>query len=462
MKVYLETMGCQMNRLDSELIAGRLQSAGYEMVSQQRRADVILYNTCSVRRHAEDKVFSRLGADAQRKKSRRILVGVLGCMAQRLGDELFRRFPVVDLLCGPGQLSRLPDLIADASAGRRATALDPGRGSDPDRSAQERLEAMDRSRDPRNMPHPSQAFVRVMRGCDRFCTYCIVPYVRGPEHSRPPEAIEEEVRRLLAAGRSEITLLGQTVNRYRHEAPGRTTRFSDLLARLSPLPGLRRLRFVTSHPLDFGRDLLEAIRDLPNVCPYIHAPAQSGSDAVLKRMNRGYTRAQYDELVSAAKEIVPDVVLAGDFIAGFPGERDEDHAASMDLIRRTQYKNSFLFKYSHREGTLAARRYADDVPEAMKRRRHAELLQAQNEASLTHHRSYVGRTMEVLVAGPSRKAQAPLSESTVQLQGRTRGDHIVVFDGPGSLLGAYVNVRIRDADALTLFADPPTRAIAPT
>jgi len=462
MKVYLETMGCQMNRLDSELVAGALRSAGHEMVAEPALADVVLYNTCSVRSHAEQKVHSRLGVDAGRKASgRRLIVGVLGCMAQRLGEALRKRHPHVDILCSPDRLHELPGLIARAGRGAPAVALARARTSPRDEAADAAMDEMDLARDPAACVSPAQAYVRVMRGCDRFCTYCVVPFVRGPERSRTPRRIVEEVRRLVDSGRSEITLLGQTVNSYRWAAGETTVRFSDLLARVSGVNGLRRLRFVTSHPLGFGDDLLEAMRDLPNVCEYIHCPAQSGSDAVLRRMNRGYTRAEYDDLVDRARAIVPGVVLAGDFIVGFPRETQADHAASAGLIRRSGYKNSFIFKYSPRPGTAAARNLPDDVPQAVKKRRNSELLAVQKEVSLAHHQAHVGRTVEVLVEGPSPRAgkrpapppagPAGRQAGQTQLVGRTRGDHIVVFDAAASLAGQYVAVEITAASPLTLF-----------
>jgi tRNA-2-methylthio-N6-dimethylallyladenosine synthase len=455
MKVYLETMGCQMNRLDSELVVARLRAAGHEMTDDPRSADVVLYNTCSVRRHAEDKVHSRLGADGQRKSARKgpRVLGVLGCMAQREGEALRRRHPEVDIVCGPGRLCSLPELIAHAADGRPGVALDPDRKTAARAPVPGDLDALDLARDPEATARPAQAFVRVMRGCDKFCSYCIVPYVRGPEVSRSPEGIVEEARRLAEAGKTEITLLGQTVNRYAWSGGAGTVRFSDLLARVSAVAGLRRVRFVTSHPLDFGDDILQAMRDLPNVCEYIHCPAQSGSDAVLRRMNRKYTRADYDHLVDRARAIVPSVVLAGDFIVGFPGETDADHAASADLIRRSGYKNSFIFKYSPRPGTQAARSLTDDVPLDVKKRRNRELLAVQAEVGLAHHRALVGRRVEVLVEGPSPRAdkqETPPAPEAMQLVGRTRGDQIVVFDGPETLLGQYVSVTVRTATELTL------------
>ena len=456
MKVHLETFGCQMNRLDSELVAGLLRRSGHEIVDDGPAAELVLYNTCSVRLHAEEKVHSRLGLEDRRTLSGNgRLVGVLGCMAQREGEALRRRHSSVAMVCGPGRLHELPALIADAAAGRASVLLDAPR-EDGAATGADDVEALDRDRDVRCTRSPAQAYVRVMRGCDNFCTYCVVPFVRGAERSRAPEAIEQEVRRLAEAGRSEITLLGQAVNRYEWRAGERTVRFSDLLGRLSPIAGLRRLRFVTSHPERFGDDLLEAMRDLPNVCEYIHAPPQSGSDRILRAMGRRYTRAEYDRLVDRAREIVPGVVLAGDFIVGFPGETEEDHAASGDLIRRSGFKNSFIFKYSPRPGTAAAEKLPDDVPMEVKRRRNRELLAVQAEVSQVHHKAYVGRTVEVLIEGPSPRADRqprPAQPGQTQLVGRTRWDHIVVFDGPESLAGRYVDVRVTGATSLTLLGE---------
>jgi tRNA-2-methylthio-N6-dimethylallyladenosine synthase len=459
MKVYLETMGCQMNRLDSELVAGALCAAGHEMVDSPAAADVLLYNTCSVRRHAEEKAHSRLAEQSRRKvaSKRRVVIGVLGCMAQRQGLSLLERYSQLDIVCGPGQLQALPDLIDRITSGgsARAAFLDQPRGSQ-GRCDQRPFDEMDLARDPTLTTGPAQVFVRVSRGCDRFCAYCVVPYVRGAQLNRDPARIIEEVRRLVQAGRSEITLLGQTVNAYCWRLGATTVRFSDLLERVSAIAGLRRLRFITSHPADFGDDVLEAMAGLPNVCPYIHLPAQSGSDAVLKCMRRGYTRAQYDELVERAQAIVPGAVLAGDFIVGFPGETEEDHQASADLIRRSGYKNSFVFRYSPRPGTAAAEELEDDVPREVKQRRNSELLATQAEVGLAHHRRYVGKTVEVLVQGPSPMAgrrKPAAGGDALQLVGRTAGDHIVVFDGGRQLVGQYIPVAVKEATPLTLMGD---------
>lgn len=450
MKIFLETFGCQMNRLDSELVTGLLLAAGHEMTPSRESAEAVLFNTCSVRAQAENKVYTRLGEEDLLVTPR--IVGVLGCLAQRLGKSLHRRFRCVNIICAPGRLGDLADMIDSAAADNVIVALDPDRRSHP-KDDTTPIDSLDIARDANQTPTRSKAFVRVMKGCDNFCTYCIVPYVRGPEISRNPDAIVAETRRLVDAGRSEITLLGQTVNRYHWSAGEQTVRFSDLLERISPIAGLHRLRFVTSHPLDFTDDILHAIRDLPNICPYIHCPPQSGSDTMLRRMNRKYTRKQYDDLIDRARAIVPDVVLVGDFIVGFPGETEEDHQASANLIRRSGFKNSFIFKYSPRPGTPAATKFTDDIPFPTKRRRNNELLAVQAEVGLSHHQGYVGKTVEILVEGPSRRSdkQKETPAGEVQLSGRTTGDHIVIFNGPQTLADQYTQIKITRATALTLF-----------
>jgi len=465
MKVYLETMGCQMNVLDSELVASMLRSAGMELTDDARSADVVLYNTCSVRQHAEEKVHSRLGWACRRKSDgRAIVIGVLGCMAQRLGEQLLRRHEGLDIVCGPGSLARLVELIQRAHSGPQV-ALDPARrrkggetalGAGGDDGCLEYLEGkLDRQRDPANTHLPGQAYVRVMRGCDKFCSYCIVPYVRGRERSRSPRSILEELRRLAGAGVTQVTLLGQTVNSYRFTVAGRTVGLAELLEAADGVAGLRRIRFLTSYPADFDVAILQAVRDLPKVCEYLHLPAQSGSDRVLRAMNRRYSRAEYDELIDRARQTVPDIAIAGDFIVGFPGETEEDFAASADLIRRSQYKNSYIFKYSPRPGTAAHRKGVDDVPEQVKRHRNHQLLAVQREVSLAGNHRLVGKTVEVLVEGRSPRSgdrlNQPANPRHVQLAGRTRTDHIVIFEGPETLAGEYVHVKVAEAKALGVF-----------
>ncbi len=406
-KLYLETFGCQMNALDSELVLGQLLAQGYDPVSDRDQADVIIYNTCSVREHAEQKVWSRLGELKPRKTAEPALViAVIGCMAERDGKNLFRRHPHVDVLCGPGELDRLPGLIHNAvvagdSSRPRQSALSGSRSrrSGTLEAVEDRLELLDLSRSVSADSQLSQAYVRITRGCNKFCTYCVVPYTRGAEVHRPPGNIIDEVRKLVDGGCVEVTLLGQTVNHYTYRhGDGRTTTFADLLTALhDKTPDLPRLRFVTSYPRDFTDAALDAMRDCPRICRYLHVPAQSGSDRILKLMNRGYTAGEYRHFIDRAREKMPDLCLAGDFIVGFPTETDEDFAQSVELLRYAGYKNSFIFKYSPRPGTPAIERLRDDVNEEEKRRRNNELLAVQQDVSITSNRQMIGRTVEVMI-----------------------------------------------------------------
>jgi tRNA-2-methylthio-N6-dimethylallyladenosine synthase len=533
MRVYLETFGCQMNELDSELVRGQLAALGYRFVEDDADAQVILYNTCSVRELAEQKALSRVGAVGVRKREGEdIILGVLGCMAERDGLDMLRRHPQVDVLCGPAELDRLPQLIDNVRRARAATALEssdaapmagsrarsaPSRGvalagnrsrrSATLAAAEDGLESLDLSRafDPGAREQPWSAYVRITRGCNKFCTYCVVPYTRGAEVHRPPEHIVEECRRLVDAGAIEITLLGQTVNHYRYthgtavtvdgrEAPqvgpglqafrdgsrpaARTTTFADLLHQIHErVPGLRRLRFVTSYPRDFGDDVLAVMRDSPRICRYLHAPAQSGSDAVLARMNRGYTVAEYEAFVDRTFAALPDASLAGDIIVGFPGETDADFEATCALVRRLPFKNNFIFKYSPRPGTIAIDRFADDVPDEVKRWRNNALLAIQSETSARVHAAWVGRDVEVLfdtvrerapsvpsataspgmvalrVGGVVAGQGAPVT--TWQAVGRTPGDLIVAVDVPDEgaargLVGSIASVRVTEGRPLLL------------
>ncbi len=486
-RLFLETFGCQMNVLDSELVLGQLRGQGYESTEDRATADVVVFNTCSVREHAEQKVWSRLGELRARKAADPgVVVGVIGCMAERDGAEIFRRFPHVDVLCGPGELDKLAGLIHNAvvtgAAGRveRQVALmgATARRSSTLAAADDHLELLDLSRSTNGHDAsaaggggPSQAYVRITRGCNKFCTYCVVPYTRGPEVHRPPQNIVDEVVRLTRSGVREVTLLGQTINHYAYRhGDGRTTTFADLLYAVhEATPDLPRLRFVTSYPRDFTDDALAAMRDCDRICRYLHVPAQSGSDRVLRAMNRGYTASQYLEFVDRARSFLPDVSLVSDFIVGFPTETDADFDATVELTRRCRFKNSFIFKYSPRPGTTAIDRFADDVPEAVKRQRNVDLLNVQAGISAQANRAMVGRTVRVLVEGPSKQAAAraayPASNvelgwerrpapGTVQLVGRTGGDQIVVFDGPAALTGQLLDVQVTDARNLTLFAKP--------
>ncbi len=472
--LYIETMGCAMNVLDSELVVGQLRAAGYTLTDDMKTADVVLFSTCSVRQHAEDKVLSRLGALKKRKlHNPEMIVGVIGCMAERDPDGLVRHAPHVDLICGPGELNKIPAMIKDVRETRsRAIALsqDLSRHSTPLQRALEydSVEALDLSRAMGMQGNPVQAYIRVQRGCDKFCTFCIVPFTRGAERSRPVRQIVDEAKMLVDRGTVEITLLGQTVNSYVNQENGRRVRFSDLLARLDGVDGLERIRFVTSYPGDFGDDIFQAMRDLPKVCEYLHLPAQSGSDAVLKRMRRQYTAGQYVDLVQRARDYVRGITLACDFIVGFCGETEQEFAHSVALIERIRFKNIFVFKYSQRPSTVATKR-ADDIPDPVKRRRNIQLLNLQERISMEENRRLIGRTVQVLVEGYSKRAlkaqeaeqsrgQEVADEQSDQLVGRTRTDRIVVFPGDIGLAGRLINVRIKAATALTLPGETVTES----
>ncbi|UCE62297.1 MAG: tRNA (N6-isopentenyl adenosine(37)-C2)-methylthiotransferase MiaB [Phycisphaerales bacterium] len=468
--VYLETMGCQMNVLDSELVMGQLRAIGYRPVDDAAKADVVLINTCSVREHAEQKVLSRLGALKKPKKDNPdMIVGVIGCMAQRDPDGIFGKMPHVDLVCGPGELNKVSALLEEVRANRtHAIALSQSmsrRNTVLQRALEhDSVEALDLSRDPAPDENLLQAYVRVQRGCDKFCTFCVVPFTRGPERCRPPAQILDEARMLANRGAKEVTLIGQTVNSYVHPENSRPVRLADLLVRVSDVAGIERVRFVTSYPGDFTDDIFEAMRDVPKVCEYLHIPVQSGSDAVLKRMRRQYTVGQYIDLLDRAREYVPDIAVASDFIVGFCGETQEEHESSLRLIERCRFKNLFVFKYSPRPGTVADRHNHDDVPEDVKRTRNIELLSLQERLASSHNQTLIGTTVEVLVEGFSKAAlKAQEAEQlrgeevawrrTDQLAGRTRKDQIVVFPGKPEDIGLLADIRINAVTALTLHGE---------
>lgn len=471
-KVFLETFGCQMNTLDSQLVRSRLRSMGYEFVDNWRQADVVLYNTCSVREHAEQKAYSRLGeVGVHKRRNPNVVLGVIGCMAQQRGYDLARQFGQLDLMCAPGELDKLPQLIddaikADPRSGKMPeshAALQPERGkaSTCDESGCDAIEQLELAREYIPAEHNGAAYVRITRGCNKFCSYCVVPYVRGPEVHRSPDNVVEECRRLVEAGVIEITLLGQTVNHYQFDHGGQSeSTFAQLLRRIhDELPALHRLRFVTSLPRDFGDDIIDVMADCRRICRYLHLPVQSGSDRMLKLMNRGYTVKEYDDLLTRARAKLPGVQIASDLICGFPTETDEDHEQTCNLLRRSRLKNCFIFKYSPRPGTAAARKFDDDVPDAVKRRRNAELLAIQGSISTEIHSEFVGKGVSVFVESISAKATransaATRGNSTTQLAGRTEGDLIVLFEGSPKLVGSIVDVQIEHASRLELFGSP--------
>lgn len=432
--LYIETYGCQMNVADSEVVASVMKLAGYEPCDTIDQADAVFLNTCSVRDNAEQKIIHRLEAlTAMRRKGRRIIIGVLGCMAERVKEELLNKHGA-DLVAGPDAYLSLPDLIAQAETGHKAIDIE--------------LSTTETYRDivpTRYCGSRISGFVSIMRGCNNFCHYCIVPYTRGRERSRDVESILREVRDLEARGYKEVTLLGQNVNSYlwKADADAQELNFAALLRTVArAVPGMR-IRFSTSHPKDMSDETLHVIAEEPNVCRHIHLPVQSGSSRILELMNRKYTREWYLDRVAAIRRIVPDCGLSTDIFAGYCTEIEEDHQMSLSLMRECGYDSAFMFKYSERPGTFASRHYADDVSEETKIRRLEELIALQNELSAESNRQCVGREYEILVEGVSKRSRE-------QLFGRTEQNKVVVFDRGNHRPGEYVRVRITDASSATL------------
>jgi len=446
-----------MNKLDTALVSASLREAGFGLTDTVKDADAVVINTCSVREHAEARVLSHLGHLKHLKKHRPgVVVAVIGCMAQRLGETLLEH-DAVNIVCGPIQIPRIAALITEALAreGKKLAVTDMIRSKAAAQSdSLERFEAAYSVEGIEDRPVPGQAFVRVMRGCNNFCTYCIVPYVRGPEVCRPPEAILDQVKRLADGGVRQVTFLGQTVNAYKYEVGGKTYSLADLLHMAADVPGIEWVRFVTSYPdREFYDEILQAMASSPAVCNYLHMPAQSGSDRILGAMNRHYTAQEYLDLLARAREVVPEIAVAGDFIVGFPDETEEDFAATVGLVREARYRNCFIFKYSPRPGTKADKRLADTVPDAIKQQRNVALLAVQEEISGQLSQAFVGRTVRVLVEGLSKKARVNATDDAdrPQLVGRTSTDYIVVFNGSPALAGRFADVLITDASPLTLF-----------
>jgi len=452
-KLYIETVGCQMNVLDTEMVVADLRRHGYEVVDSPKEADTILYNTCSVREHAEEKIYSALGkVRLIKERQPGTTIGVMGCMAQKDQQIVFDRAPYVDLVVGPGQLHQIPTLLEKVRGGEgRQMAVSLARNDGTQDSIRRSHETFDPLRDPTMRPTPFQAYLRIQIGCDKFCTYCIVPMTRGPEQGRSPKDIIAEANILAEQGCKEITLLGQTVNSYKHTDGEQTTRLADLLKSLHEIDGLERLKFVTSYPKDMTTDLLETIRDYPKCSPYLHVPAQSGHDDVLKRMKRGYTVDDYLRMMERIETILPHATVSSDFIVGFSGETEEEFQASMRLVERCRFKNSFIFQYSVRPGTKAAERLPDDVPQEVKARRNQELLAITDKVALEEQRKLIGATYEVLVEGPSKKALRANDQSElVQMMGRTHCDRIVVFDGNRRQAGQTLSIKIDDCTSHTM------------
>lgn len=430
-QLYIETYGCQMNVADSEVIASVMGMAGYEPCQDVESADAVLLNTCSVRAGAEQKVLHRLDAlhAFRQLRERPLIVGVVGCMAERMKEELIERHHA-DLVAGPDAYLSLPELFAAAEAGEKAVNVE--------------LSTTETYADvlPRRL-HAGRVsgFVSIMRGCNNFCHYCIVPYTRGRERSRAVESVLAEVGDLQAKGFKEVTLLGQNVNSY---AAG-DVHFPQLLARVAEAYPLMRVRFTTSHPKDMSDETLHVMADHENICRHIHLPVQSGSDRILQLMNRKYTRAWYLDRVAAIRRIVPDCGLTTDMFVGYHSESEDDHALSLSLMREAAFDSAFMFKYSERPGTYAAKHLPDNVPEEVKLRRLNEMIALQNELSAESYRADVGKQVEVLVEGTSKR-------SHYQLFGRTTQNKVVVFDRGSHRIGSYVTLTITGSTSATLLA----------
>lgn len=429
--LFIETYGCQMNFADSEVVAAVMKMADYELCDSIDVADAIFINTCSIREHAEVKAMSRLEFFRQlKRKKKNLLVGVIGCMAERMQKELLEH-PAVDLVAGPDSYLDLPNLIAQAEQGEKSINIDLSLTETykdvlPQRIGGNRI----------------SGFVSIMRGCNNFCSYCIVPYTRGRERSRPYNSILNEVQDLYNRGYKEVTLLGQNVNSYNFEGMN----FASLLENLAQaVPGIR-IRFTTSHPKDMSEETIIVISKYPNLCKHIHLPVQSGSSRILKLMNRKYTREWYLERIALIRKYIPDCGISTDMFTGFHSETEEDHRETLSLMREVGYDSAFMFKYSERKGTFASKNLPDDVPEEVKLRRLQEMIDLQMELSLESNKRDIGKEFEVLVEGYSKRSKE-------QLSGRTSQNKVVLFENQGQKVGDLVRVKIKEASAITLFGD---------
>lgn len=431
-KLFIETYGCQMNAGDSEIVVSIMQEHGYRYTESIDQADIILINTCSIRDNAEQRIWGRLSAMRQLKKRKpSLIVGVIGCMAERLKEQLIEKGTGVDIVAGPDSYRTLPDLVR--------TAEDGSKGINVELSKEETYAEIAPVRLDRN---GVSAFIAIMRGCNNYCAYCVVPYTRGIERSRDPQTIVAEARTLFENGYREVTLLGQNVNSYRCGETG----FPELMAMVAEISPLLRVRFATSHPKDISDRLLEVMAKYDNICKAIHLPAQSGSNEMLKKMNRKYTREWYLERIAAIRRYMPDCAITTDLIAGFCGETLEDHQATLSLMREVGYASAFMFKYSERPGTFSARHFEDDIADDEKTRRLNEIIALQNQLSVESNEAEVGLIRQVLVEGTSKRSEK-------QLCGRTSQNKMVVFNRGDHKAGDYVTVKITGCSSATLFGE---------
>jgi tRNA-2-methylthio-N6-dimethylallyladenosine synthase len=419
--VYIKTFGCQMNEHDSEQMLALLEEHGYQETKRWEEADVILVNTCTVREKPEQKAYSILGRFQQLKEHNPdAIIGIAGCVAQQRGEGLLARMPALDFVLGPGKIHKLPEILRDVEKGKRGTCSVGFENGCPVNLP---------------IPHTQQlrSYVTIMQGCDNFCSYCIVPSVRGRERSRPSNEVLTEIDALVQRGTKEVVLLGQNVNSYAKHAPGELT-FPQLLAKIDEIPGLERIRFTTSHPKDLTEELIETFGRLEHLCEHFHLPFQAGSDAVLEKMNRGYTRGKYMAQIRRLREVAPQISITADVMVGFPGEGDDDFAQTLELVQAVEFDGLFSFKFSPRQGTRAAQ-WKDDIPPEVKQQRLAILQELQRKITLKKNKKLEGTVKEVLVEGRSRN-------SPHKMMGRTACNRIVNFAGGAALVGALVKVKI--------------------
>jgi tRNA-2-methylthio-N6-dimethylallyladenosine synthase len=442
-RVYMETYGCQMNVADSDLIGSVLATAGYAMTDSADQADVMLINTCAIREKAEDRVIARASElGALKKKRPGAVLAIVGCMAEHLKEGLADRARSVDVIAGPDSYRRIADLLAAARAMHAAPAGQARRQIDVKLDREETYDGLSGAAGGDGV----SGFVTIQRGCDKFCTFCVVPFTRGRERGAPPREVLRQVRELAEAGYREVTLLGQTVNSYRWPggAEGEVT-FAELLRAVAKIGGIERIRFTSPYPVDFTADVIAAIAEEPKVCKYVHLPVQSGSDVVLERMRRGYTVQDYRDIVGALREAMPQISLSTDILSGFSGETDDDHQQTLALMRELRFDSAFMFSYSERDLTFAAKKLSDDVSPAVKARRLTDIVELQTQISGEVFAAHVGRNERVLVTGPSKRDPA-------QLVGRSDGFKSVILPAGVGSVGEIVEVQIKRATMATLFA----------
>lgn len=433
-KLFIETYGCQMNVADSEVVASIMEMDGYGLTQNITEADAIFVNTCSVRDNAEQKIYQRLRYyHSLKRRKKNMVIGVIGCMAERVKEQLIQEHGV-DLVVGPDAYLDIPNLINSVESGEKAINVE--------------LSKTETYKDvmPTRIGASISGFVTIMRGCDKFCTYCVVPYTRGRERSRDVESILREIKDLQDKNYKEVTLLGQTVNSYKYEHDGKIVYFPELLQIVAETFPYMRIRFTSPHPKDMSDETIEVIAKYPNICRFIHLPVQSGSNKILKLMNRKYTREWYFDRVDTIRRLIPDCSIGTDIFCGFCDETEEDHQDTLDLMRRVKFDQAFMFKYSERPGTIAAKRMLDNVPEEIKLRRLNDIISLQNEITNKSNQEEIGRVYEVLVEGFSKR-------SNEQLFGRTSQNKVVIFPREGRRIGEFIKVRILSASSATLIGE---------